>query len=237
MTTLSKGIFITGTDTSVGKTVVAAALVCAFRARGLDVGVMKPAESGCGRDRAGSLIPEDALFLKVVSGSTDSLRLINPYALESPLAPALAADLEHVEIRMETVTSAFATISAAHQIVVVEGAGGLLVPLTNGVRMLDLARILGLPLLVVARNVLGVINHADLTVRVAEAASVPVAGIVLNNPTIGKHVSTNTNAASLQKWVAADYLGELPYLPSRDIEDLRVAAEKNLKLDKLLKLF
>src|SRR4030042_1987827 len=99
----SCGLFITGTDTGVGKTVVAAALISALKARGLYLGVMKPVESGCPRDKKGALIPEDALFLKTVAESADSLNLINPYAFEQPLAPALAAETGGVDIRMATI--------------------------------------------------------------------------------------------------------------------------------------
>jgi dethiobiotin synthetase len=231
----SGGLFITGTDTGVGKTIVAAALICALKARGLDVGVMKPAESGCHKNEKGSLVPEDALFLKAVAESTDSLQIINPYALEEPLAPALAAELAGVDIRIETIIAAYHTLAASHDIVIVEGAGGLLAPLAKEVRMLDLACTLKLPVLVVAKNVLGAINHTDLTVRVAQAAGVQIAGIVLNNPSPDAHLAARTNVASLQRWVTAQYLGEMPYLPTIDYDALRQVAEKNLKIDSLLK--
>lgn len=232
----SRGLFITGTDTGVGKTIVAAALICALKAHGLNVGVMKPAESGCHKNERGSLVPEDALFLKAVAESTDPLHLINPYAFEEPQAPALAAELAGVDIRIETIIAAYHALAASHDIVIVEGAGGLLAPLAKEVRMLDLACTLKLLVLVVAKNVLGAINHTDLAVRVAQAAGVQVAGIVLNNPSPDAHPATRTNAASLQRWVAVPYLGEVPYLPNMNYDSLRQVAEKNLKLDNLLKL-
>jgi len=233
---MSRGLFITGTDTGVGKTVVAAALISALKAHGLNVGVMKPAESGCPRNEKGSLVPEDALFLKAVAESSDPLHLINPYAFEEPLTPALAAELAGIDILMETIIAAYHALATSHDVVVVEGAGGLLAPLAKEVRMLDLACTLKLPIVVVAKNALGVINHADLTVRVAQAAGVQVAGIVLNNPSPDAHPATRNNAASLQRWVKAQYLGEMPYLPTIDYNALRQVAEKNLKLDNLLKL-
>ena len=231
----SRGLFITGTDTGVGKTVVAAALISALKARGLDIGVMKPAESGCPRDNKGALIPEDALFLKAVAESTDSPNLINPYAFEQPLAPALAAEMSGVDIRMETIIASYNALAQNHDLVIVEGAGGLLAPLTQKERMLDLACTLKMPILIVAKNVLGVINHADLTVRVAQGAGTQVAGIVLNHTSYDDHPAIRTNAASLQRWVAAPYLGEMPYLSSLDYNILGQTAENNLKLDSLLK--
>jgi dethiobiotin synthetase len=231
-----RGLFITGTDTGVGKTVVAAALICALKARGLDIGVMKPVESGCPRAKNDSLIPEDALLLRATAGSMDSLKLINPYAFEQPLAPALAAEILNVDIRMETIITSYNTLAQNHDLVIVEGAGGLLTPLTKDKRNLDLACELNLPILIVAKNVLGVINHADLTARVAQSAGARIAGIVLNHTSYDAHPATSTNAASLQRWVAAPYLGEMPYLSGLDYNALGQTAENNLKLDSLLKL-
>jgi len=231
-----RGLFITGTDTGVGKTVVAAALISALKARGLDIGVMKPVESGCLRDKKGALIPEDALFLKAVAESTDSLNLINPYAFEQPLAPALAAHIVGVDVLIETIIASYDALAQNHDLVIVEGAGGLLAPITKEERNLDLACALRLPILIVANNVLGVINHADLTVRVAQAAGAQVAGIVLNHTSYDDHPAIRTNAPSLQRWVAAPYLGEMPYLPNMDYNILGQTAENNLKLDSLLKL-
>lgn len=232
-----KGLFITGTDTGVGKTVVGGALAVALQSHGLNVGVMKPAESGCHRNECGSLVPEDAIFLRAAAHSQDPLHLINPYAFEKPLAPALAAELENVEIRLETIVSAYSALAASHDVVLVEGAGGILAPLTAETRMLDLACVLGLPIIIVAKNVLGVINHADLAVRIANGSNVNVVGIVLNNTSSQTDASTSTNAASLQRWVSAPYLGEIPYLPTLSPDALLQMAGKYLKLDNLLKLF
>lgn len=232
----SRGLFITGTDTGVGKTVVAAALISALKLRGLDIGIMKPAESGCPRNEKGTLIPEDAIFLKAVAEITDPLHLVNPYTFEQPLAPALAADMAGTDIRIETIISAYNTLAKSHDLMLIEGAGGLLAPLTKEERMLDLAYALKLPVLIVAKNELGVINHTDLTVRVAQAAGVQVAGIVLNNTCADTHPATHTNATSIQRWVAAPFLGEMPYLSSMDYNTIGQAAEKHLKFDNLLKL-
>ena len=231
----SKGLFITGTDTGVGKTVVVAALISALKSRGIDVGIMKPAESGCHRNEKGSLIPEDALFLKALAENTDPLHLINPYTFEQPLTPALAAEMAGVDIRIETIIAAYNALSKSHDFILVEGAGGLLAPLTKEERMLGLACALKLPVLVVAKNILGAINHADLTVRIAQAAGVQVVGIILNNPSLDSHPATRTNATSIQRWVAVPYLGEMPYLSSMDYNTIGQAAEKHLKLDILFK--
>ena len=222
-----KGVFVTGTDTGVGKTIVAAAIALALRSRGMRIGVMKPVESGCPRSN-GALVPHDALLLKAAAGCEAALDLINPYALEHPLAPALAAELEGVSISLDNIEATYRHLASLYDVMLVEGAGGLLAPLTGELRMLDLACALGLPVLVVARNVLGAINHITLTVRATQAAGLPVVGVVLNNPQPFSDAATQTNSTSVKRWGEAPFLGEMPYLPSLSFEALRQAAEVQL---------
>ena len=132
------GLFITGTDTGVGKTFVARGIVSVLRARGRRVGVLKPVETGCGGSAARR--PEDALALRSASGSTLSLDRICPYQLDAPLAPDVAARLEGVRIDPTVIDAAFCAIETAHDVTVVEGAGGLLVPIVDRYSMADLAR-------------------------------------------------------------------------------------------------
>ena len=227
------GLFITGTDTGVGKTVVAAALALALKARGLKVGVMKPVESGC-RRVDGVLVPEDALFLQAAAGCQAPLEQINPYALERPVAPALAAELEGVSIEMPRIEAAYRALASSHDVVLVEGAGGLMAPLVADLRMLDLALALGLPALVVAHNALGVINHTSLTVRVARAAGLRIVGVVLSKVAPRGDTAALSNRASLERWGDAPLLGEVPHLPSLANESLRQAGEALLSHDAFL---
>jgi dethiobiotin synthetase len=138
---------------------VAAGLAAVLQEKGIDVGVMKPVESGCLR-KDGILIPEDAILLREMSGSRDELKLVNPYSLEHPLMPALAAEREGVEIRPDVIREAYFTLASRHDIVLVEGAGGMLVPLTSD-HLMDRSgeRIGGLPILIVTRMILGTLNH------------------------------------------------------------------------------
>lgn len=231
---MGKGILITGTDTGVGKTLVAGGLAALLRERGIDVGVMKPAESGC-RPENGSLVPEDALFLREMSGCRDELSLINPYALEHPLAPALAAELEGVDIRLEVIREAYFTLASRHDVVLVEGAGGLLVPLTPHCFMADLARELGeLPVLVVVRGLLGTINHTLLTLYYARREGIGVLGIVMNHTTPQYGLAESLNADALRRWGGGPFLGSLPFLPSLDPESVKEAVRSNLNLEPLL---
>lgn len=175
----SRGIFITGTDTGVGKTYVAAGIASELIRRGVSVGVMKPAETGCD-SRQGRLIPRDALRLMRAANAKDPLILVNPYRFKKPLAPSVAAKLEGKLINREKILSAYRTLMSRHEFMIVEGAGGVMVPLWREYTFLDLAESLGLPVLVVARPGLGTINHTLLTVAALKERELTVAGIVIN---------------------------------------------------------
>ena len=211
----SRGFFITGTDTGVGKTVIAGALAKALTATGRRVGVMKPFESGCRREN-GQLIPADALFLKKMAGATDDLSLICPYALARPLAPGVAAQTENIVIDIETITTAFARIAARYDLVLVEGAGGLMVPITQQLLTADLIRLLDLPVIIIARTSLGTINHTLLTVKQAQSEGLEVRGIILNKLSAAADEAEETNPAVLEKFSHVPLLGVVPYIPAKD---------------------
>lgn len=175
-----RGIFITGTDTGVGKTYVACGIVRELRSRGIDTGVMKPAETGC-RVRQGTAVPSDAMALVRAAGVKDPLSLVNPYRFRKPLAPSVAAGLEGATILPGRIRNAFGALCKRHDYLVVEGSGGIMVPLTRAYLFLDLAASFGLPVLVVARPGLGTINHTLLTVEALKRKRLPVAGIVFNH--------------------------------------------------------
>lgn len=179
MSHAARGIFVTGTDTEVGKTVVAAGLAAAMIQAGYDVGVMKPVASGGVRRREG-LVSEDAEFLAHVADVPEPLALISPIVLHEPLAPTVAARRAGITIDLERVRDAFRRITAAHQVTIVEGIGGLMVPITPEVTVADLAAEMALPLVIVARPGLGTINHTLLTVEVARGRGIPIAGIIIN---------------------------------------------------------
>lgn len=204
-----KGIFITGTDTGVGKTHIGTAISMALVADGVDVGIMKPVETGC-RRRNGRLIPRDALRLMQAVRSTDPLDRINPYRFSEPLAPAVAAAREGKVISLEAILSAYRALAKRRRFLVVEGAGGIMVPLSYRVTYLDLAARLRLPVLVVARSNLGTINHTVLTVMALRRRKVPVAGIVLNDSTGSKHgIAERTNAAVIVRLTGVPVVGEV----------------------------
>jgi dethiobiotin synthetase len=176
---MRNGLFITGTDTGVGKTFVAAGLANVLRRQGVDVGVMKPFETGCSTVRR-LMVPRDAVTLMRAARSGDDIDLVNPYRFRAPLAPFVAAAHEGRSVELCKVTTAFSKLRKKHSFMIVEGAGGILVPLTDRRSFLDLAALLRLPVLIVARPGLGTINHTLLTVMALRDRRLPIAGIVIN---------------------------------------------------------
>lgn len=215
-----RGVFIIGTDTGVGKTLVGAALARFLKNRGMDVGVMKPAETGVG-DPAG-LGPDGAL-LKWAAGSRDSAELISPYRLRQPLAPALAAKHDGVRIDLEHLLKAAEQLAAAHDFLIIEGAGGLMVPLAGGYLMADLAAALGLPVLVVARPSLGTINHTLLTVFAVRGMELPLAGVIISNMPAEPDAAEAEAPHAIGSLASADLLGVFPQVqgdPQSQVEQL-----------------
>ncbi len=196
---ICRGIFITGTDTGVGKTYVAAGIARHLHADGVDVGVMKPVETGC-RRKNGKLVPSDAVVLTRAARVRDSLRTVNPYRFSKPLAPSAAAGLEGTLIRPERILSAFRLLCRKHDFVIVEGAGGIMVPLAGRYTYLDLVEELGLPVLIVAHPGLGTINHTLLTMEAMRSRKIAVAGVVFNYATSGKMgAAERTNPGVIQE--------------------------------------
>jgi len=176
---MRRGIFITGTDTGVGKTYIAAGIAAALKQQGINIGVMKPAETGCSL-KHGKLVPRDALRLIKAADVRDPLALVNPYRYREPIAPHLAAIRAGSIIKPTSIMNAFRTVSQNHDFMIVEGAGGIMVPLSGKYLYLDLARRMNLPVIIVARPGLGTINHTLLTISALKAKSVPILGIVIN---------------------------------------------------------
>ena len=174
-----RGVFVTGTDTGVGKTVVAAGLACGLARAGLATGVMKPIATG-GRPALRGIVSADARFLVKVTDGTDPPELANPICLPEALAPTVAARLADTAIDLSVIAEAFQILARRHDAVVVEGIGGLMVPIGGGFCVADLAARLDLPLIVVARPGLGTINHTLLTVDVARRRGLNVAAVVIN---------------------------------------------------------
>jgi dethiobiotin synthetase len=235
---VARSLLITGTDTGIGKTTVASAIAAALRRRGCDVGIIKPVETGCEPGEDGSLVASDALQLRWAAGRGDSLDRICPFRLRAPLAPSVAARREGTRLELSAIVERVRAMLASCELTLVEGAGGLLVPLTDSSTFADLARACDLRILVVVGNRLGALNHARLTLDWARAARLDVAGYVVNTLQREPDLAAETNVETLRE-LCGPSLGVLPFLgplQRTDADRTRLAdvAEQTLNLDALL---
>ncbi|MBE0521614.1 MAG: dethiobiotin synthase [Candidatus Methanoperedenaceae archaeon] len=213
------GIFITGTDTSIGKTAVAGGLAGALADKGLDVGVMKPVQSGAGL-RNGMFYSPDAEFMIAACGSQDEMELVCPVMLREPLAPSVAAELEGKTVDVDIIKNAYLELERRHDIVIVEGAGGIAVPIKDGFLYSDLIKFLGIPAIVVARAGLGTINHTFLTVEYAKTCGITVTGVIINGFKCG--TAEETNSGIIEKLTGVPILGIVPHDDTVDTENGRI---------------
>lgn len=224
---MSRGYFVTGTDTGVGKTLVSAALLHAHARQGLRVVGMKPIASGC-EWHNGVACWEDVAQLEAAGNLTVPLDQRNPYRFDAAVAPHIAAAEVGQKIEIGTICQAYAALQRAADVVIVEGAGGFLVPLNEVETLADLAQALGLPVILVVGIRLGCINHALLTVQAVARMNLPLAGWVANqlDPDM---LSMQETLTSLQQRIAAPLLGLIPYQPGINALD----ASKQLHIDRL----
>lgn len=215
---------MTGTDTGVGKTLVACALLRALRARGIDAGAMKPIETGVGPGG-----PADAIALRLAAGERDPLADVCPQPFALAAAPAVAARAEGRTVDLAAIDAAYARLRARRDFVVVEGAGGLLVPIDAKLAMADLAQRMGLPLLVVARAALGTINHTRLTLEAARARGLALAGVVISHSGGLLSAADEANLHELRGELGAALVGEIPPLAAGELP-----AAEHLDLDALI---
>lgn len=210
---MNGGAFIAGTDTGVGKTVVAAALARHLSKRGIDVGVMKPVETGVPSPTSLSC---DAIRLKVAAASQEKLSLIRPYYFHAPVAPLAASRLERKPIRLSTILSGFRALRTRHAVTLVEGVGGVYVPLTTSHDVLDLMQEMKLPVIVVGRAGLGGINQARLTLEALRRRELPVLALVLNHAVESKGATAvrqaRTTIALVRELAGVPVIGPLPYV-------------------------
>ena len=212
-----RGVFVTGTDTGVGKTVVACALIHALRAKGVAAHPFKPIAAGA-VERDGMWMNEDTQALIAAAGLDPSAAArVTPVLLREAMAPHIAATREHRAITLDPVRAAFAELD--DRFVVAEGVGGFLVPLGKDLDAVDLARALGLPVVLVVGMRLGCLNHALLTARAIAAADLPLAGWIANaiDPDM---LVADENLAALEARLDAPLLGRLPHRERPDPRSL-----------------
>ncbi|MBI5575202.1 MAG: dethiobiotin synthase [Deltaproteobacteria bacterium] len=204
-------LLVTGTDTGVGKTYFACLLGRRLAAEGISVHPLKPVESGCPADMNGELLPSDALSLRDSMAPHLPLASVCAYPLSAPLSPHLAARKQGVRIDLERIRLLANGAAASSDAVLIEGAGGIAVEIGEDYSFADLARDLSLPVLVVAGNRLGVLNHAKLTIRFLRSEGLELFGVVLNDLAADPSPSRDTNEGEIRRIAGDRYLGRVPY--------------------------
>ncbi len=214
----SKGYFISGTDTSVGKTVVTACLLSLYRKRRVDLGVMKPVETGIDPE-CSSEANSDAKFLLAVSGNQDALEEVCPIRLQPPAAPLQAARMTGQTIAIDSILENFRKLQARHNQILVEGDGGLMVPLKPDYFITDLIRDMDLPLIIVSRLTLGTLNHTLLTLKTAQSTGIEIAGVILNRSDNNPLNDVEKGQANLiHELSGVPVIGECPFINPVSVE-------------------
>lgn len=211
---MAQGIFVTGTGTEIGKTVIAGGLAASLKQSGTNVGVMKPISTG---DTA------DARFLKHAAQIDDELSVINPVYLRHPLAPSVAARIEGIEIDLSCVEAGFAGLQEKYDFLIVEGVGGIAVPIQDDFFVVHLIQRLQLPILIVAAVGLGTLNHTLLTVAFARQFNLQIVGIVLNGLSPeAAGIAEATNPVEIEKLTGVPVIGVVPYEKRLDTDSPNV---------------
>jgi len=207
----AKGLFITATDTGIGKTLVTGGIGRYLAGKGVRVGVFKPIATGCRLVREG-LVSSDAEFLAHCSNSPFPLEVINPIRYHEPLAPLVAAERTKREINWEELCLAYHNLTSRCEIILVEGIGGVMVPLEEDYLVIDMMAEMKLPVLIVAGSKLGTINHSLLTVAACQRAGLEINGLVINNYNPeGNDLSEETNPKVITELTGIPVLSIIPY--------------------------
>lgn len=245
-----RGLFVAGTDTEVGKTLIAGAIARHLHKAGRAVEVFKPVASGCRRGRE-TLISEDAEFLAACAESSRTLSQIVPVRYAAAVAPNVAAERSHRPVDLEAIFNAYADLADACDAVVVEGVGGLLCPISDDFWVIHLARMTQLPVVIVARAGLGTINHTLLTLHAARSAGLNVAGVVINgyriDPAAQKaldarqepythgdaDLATYTNPAQIAQRGKVELLAIVPEEPANNVAQARIGPDTQFAIDQV----
>ncbi|WP_371368251.1 ATP-dependent dethiobiotin synthetase BioD 1 [Sporomusa rhizae] len=238
---MSKGLFVTATDTEVGKTFISGAITAALRERGIKIGVVKPVASGCVTGINGQLVSEDANFLMAAAGMGEERRHeVNPVCLEPALTPAVAAEACGITIDVAKLNGACRHMLENSEVTVVEGVGGITAPIWQDYLVADMIEELGLPAVLVVRPNLGTINHTVLTAAYAKQRGIKLAGIIVNRWDEDKVTLLETsNVAYIERLTGLPVLGKFPSVPvvqedQVSMRELAGLAEQHLAIDQLL---
>jgi len=225
---MGRGLFISGTDTGVGKTLVSVGLTAALANAGRRVAAMKPCETGEG---------DDAARLVAATGRALDRALTNPYRFPLPAAPEIAARRAGARIELGRIDTAYRTLAADAELTIVEGAGGLLVPLAGALTIADLVARLDLPLLIVARTRLGTINHTLLTAEVARRRGLRLLGVIFSRTERAMGEEESETISTIVRHGELRSFGVLPFLATAVREDTVALAKSfssHIEVDRLI---
>lgn len=227
---LLKSLFIGGTDTDVGKTYIAAGLAVTIRKMGIDVGVMKPFAAGTAQKRGFN--SEDVEILSNAAQVNDPEELVNPQFFPIPASPYTAWKNLKVKPDISAVLSSFKKLSKLHDMILVEGMGGVMTPILKDYFVTNLIKDMKIPTILVTRSKIGTVNHTVMTVKMCEKYKIPIKGIIINNFDEGYKVKELTR--DLESLTDVSVLGSIPFIRDTSDASLYGIFKKKLNLKKLL---
>ncbi len=226
-----KSLFITGTDTDVGKTYITAGLAVAIRKTGIDVGVMKPFAAGTVQKKGYK--SEDITILSRAAMTCDPENLVNPQFFPIPASPYTAWKKLKTKPKISTILSGFKKLTKLHDMILVEGMGGIMTPILKNYYVTNLIKEMKIPTIIVTRSKVGTINHTIMTVKMCEKYKIPIKGIIINNFEDGYPVKELKR--DLENLTGVPILGSIPFIRNMGDSSLYRTFKKNIDLKSLLK--
>jgi dethiobiotin synthetase len=225
-------LFITGTDTDVGKTYVAAGLAVTLRKMGIDVGIMKPFAAGTPQKKG--LKSEDVEILSRASQVSDPENLMNPQFFKMAASPYTASKTLKVKVKVKSVLSNFKKLSKLHSMLLVEGMGGIMTPILKNYFVTDLIKEMQLPAVIVTRTKIGTVNHTIMTCKMCQKYKIPIKGIIINNFDSDGY-TVKTLKRDLQSLTGVPILGTIPFIENLSDDSLYKNFKKNIDINNLIK--
>lgn len=226
-----KSLFIAGTDTDVGKTYITAGLAVVLRKMGVDIGVMKPFAAGSAQKKGYK--SEDVEILSRAAHACDPENLVNPQFFPIPASPYTAWKKLKIKPRIPAVLSSFKKLTKLHEMILVEGMGGIMTPILKDYFITNLIKEMKIPTVIVTRSKVGTVNHTIMTIKMCEKYKIPVKGIIINDFDKGYPVKDLTK--DLQNLTGVPVLGSIPFIKDMSDESLNRIFKKNINLKLLLK--
>ena len=227
-----KSIFITGTDTDVGKTYITAGLAVSVRKMGIDVGVMKPFAAGIAQKKG--FKSEDVEILSTAAQVNDPENLVNPQFFPIPASPYTAWKNLKIKPKIPVILSSFKKLSKLHEMILVEGMGGVMTPILKNYHVTNLIKEMKIPAVIVTRSKIGTVNHTIMTVRMCEKYKIPIKGIIINDFDSDGY-KTRELTRDLKNLLGVPILGSIPFIDDLSDSSMYKIFKKNLNLKLLLK--